>query len=272
LKQIKEELPMKKILAGAALALAMTAAGQADAFSLNGYRGPVEFKLAGVTESADSTYMAGETWGVFSLSAVTNGFTNIWAEQAGDHVYGIIYGLQDANAYANSASTFGYTIEQIGGHFALYATSQLIDFTTLSTTGRTGLNQFTGVTNGTLLFGGDFVPGILPTSQFNPTIVQDVTAAQAPANGKGSGYGDVDVDLGGTYASVFDSNSQDGKDLLFMFTVAEYNGSTVNGWDQKINDPVSGAAVPEPGTMVLLGFGMFGLAIFGKRRMDSKKA
>ncbi|NVN89424.1 MAG: PEP-CTERM sorting domain-containing protein [Desulfuromonadales bacterium] len=30
------------------------------------------------------------------------------------------------------------------------------------------------------------------------------------------------------------------------------------------------APVPEPGTMALLGFGMFGLAIFGKRRMNKE--
>jgi hypothetical protein len=35
-------------------------------------------------------------------------------------------------------------------------------------------------------------------------------------------------------------------------------------------DDVSSTPVPEPGTMVLLGFGMLGLAIYGKRRMNKE--
>jgi hypothetical protein len=44
-------------------------------------------------------------------------------------------------------------------------------------------------------------------------------------------------------------------------------GSNLDGFDV---DAVGVAPVPEPGTMMLLGIGMVGLAIFGKRRMNKE--
>jgi len=43
-----------------------------------------------------------------------------------------------------------------------------------------------------------------------------------------------------------------------------------NGYEQLFVVPGDYTPVPEPGTMMLLGMGMLGLAVYGKRRMNSK--
>lgn len=60
-------------------------------------------------------------------------------------------------------------------------------------------------------------------------------------------------------SSVFADANLYGKDFYTHFTMGCGN-------DNLIGHDI--APVPEPGTMMLLGFGMLGLAIFGKRRMN----
>lgn len=72
-----------------------------------------------------------------------------------------------------------------------------------------------------------------------------------------------------TASSVLDLSSLDGpfryvllKDITSVGDEAGYDGFDV--------DAVGVSPVPEPGTMMLLGLGMAGVAIYGKRRKNSK--
>lgn len=53
---------------------------------------------------------------------------------------------------------------------------------------------------------------------------------------------------------------------LFAAHIADYNG----GLSAKFATDGSTTPVPEPGTMMLFGIGMLGLAVFGKRRMNKE--
>jgi hypothetical protein len=46
----------------------------------------------------------------------------------------------------------------------------------------------------------------------------------------------------------------------------DHGGATF--FDLELTGDVTSAPVPEPGTITLLGIGMLGLAVFGKRRMN----
>lgn len=77
--------------------------------------------------------------------------------------------------------------------------------------------------------------------------------------------------------------TSDFRDFLFQnisdtgWAVVDLGASFGSGYDLGTNygkfshiDEFGGAPVPEPGTMMLIGMGMFGMAIYGKRRMHKE--
>ena len=99
------------------------------------------------------------------------------------------------------------------------------------------------------------------------------------ATGHAESYLDI---TGGTGASLFDrgvfdlGNTLVGADRADLKIISDLTNqfsagvwTNPNGWTTNSQDPITGrgAAIPEPSTIILLGAGLLGIGIFGKRRM-----
>jgi hypothetical protein len=265
---------MKKTVLGMVAMGCLLMAGQASATlveSLAGYQGPLYFDLSGYSKSLDT---GGETWGVITVNGVYSNQIQdfdylLWGATSTDRIYGMFYDLTDK--YTKSATLpdgqSGWSIGQVGGGFVLYSVAGGVNL--LGGPGdRIGKDGYNGMGDNVLLK-GVFDGGVDPSDP-QVTIIQTVLSLNSPTAGQGRGYGSL---TGGSLYSMLNSNmitdsSGGTHDMSFSFNVNLPDAiSEEAGWSQSLTDPMVAhtSPVPEPGTMLLFGTGLMGLAAVGRK-------
>ncbi|WPC66009.1 PEP-CTERM sorting domain-containing protein [Rhodoferax ferrireducens] len=294
------------IKALAVAAMTAVASLAATAAPLDTLAGSYNWKLQGTTSEyspvAYGTTLAESTWGIGEITDIkkTNGDPAWTSGLGGDYLYFMIYGIADLQVTPVLSGFNIYNVGCTGGvgcdgkiHIDIYRMSSPISsILQQDPDNRLGFNGFNGLTNAagaSLYLGLEMMPGkvvvddpaTVGVDERTATMFQNANANTLPTTGAGTFFAEATSGSGmaqwnsngfalpGGLFADFDSN------FTLKPNLVAAGGACPNGSlpDQcflgLINDPVQSNAIPEPGSLALVGLA---LAAFGViRRRDNKK-
>lgn len=257
--------------------------------------------------SQDPNNITGNVWGIFSLTGVHtlldgnpehNSLSGVPYYSPGDdgkYYFGVYGGLTYMNGTAPGSIRLG-AASGITPYLQVFETTNPAVYDTSAIAGPNvpGAGAL-GTFGMTIIYGADGISGTAddPTlwldATFSPNTLSAYDALYQPGElelltlsssvtGSAEAYLDI---LGGTGAYLFQKGVFDlsgilaGSDRADLKEISDittnFNGSVYTnpfGWTSNSQDPITGVgAVPEPSTIILLGAGLLGVGILGRKRM-----